>query len=328
MDDAQIELLIRFFDVEFYERANPDVVLSGVDSLDHWIRYGETEGRAPAPWFDTQAYRAEAGLLREHNAFLHLLTTDIAKARRMRAEWTERRILAEGLPRAPVQPYFALAPQPGGAQAVVFTAVAGSRQAMVLNQTRWSDMRLFGDTPLDYEGWTFAPSLYWDPAPKRVALFHKYVAPSLFPQGTKLIWVDSRVSVEADVLERISAELDAADLCVFNHYERDCVYDELKAIVAADRARPEEAADYEARLRAEDFPAHGGLFETGVLGMRTGPTLCRTLCRVFGLARRYIARDQVTLPLALRDAEVRVRVFNEGRTNLRDTPGVTVHPAW
>lgn len=328
MDDAQIELLIRFFDVDFYEQANPDVVRSKVKAIDHWIGYGQAEGRAPAPWFDAVAYRAEHGLLREDNAFLHLLTTDIVGARRMRAAWVEKQIAGEEAPTPPVQPYFALATQAAGEQAVVFTAVAGARQAMVLNQTRWPDMRLFGDRPLEFEGWTFAPSLYWDPVPKRVALFHKYVAPSLFPQGTKLIWVDSRVSVESDVLKRISAELDEADLCAFTHYERDCVYEELKAIVVANRARPEEAADYEARLRAEAFPSGGGLFETGVLGMKTGPALCRTLRRTFGLARRYIARDQVTLPLALRDADLRVRVFNEGRTHLRDTPGVTVHPAW
>lgn len=45
------------FDEAFYLTANPDLSLQPGAALDHYLRYGAEEGRAPNPWFDSQYYQ-------------------------------------------------------------------------------------------------------------------------------------------------------------------------------------------------------------------------------------------------------------------------------
>ncbi len=320
-------LIAEYFDADFYLAANPDVAREGVDPLDHYVKFGAREGRSPAPWFDASAHRTAASLGPADDPFLHFITSEPARARQLQSAQS-RNPAATGSRRAKplMQPFYALAPQAAGDHAVVFTAIAGPRHALPNNTTVWPDMRVFGDTPIDLSRWRFQPSLYWDAHPKLTVLFHKYCLASFFPEGTKLIWADSRVSAQQPILEQMSTALDEADLCVFSHYERDCVYDELVGILKGGRASFEEVQDFERRLRDEDFPEHDGLYETGLIGMKAGAATSLAMRRVFGLARRHLARDQVTLPLALRGAGLKLHVFNDGATNLRNTPGVFVHP--
>ncbi len=61
------------FDAAYYLAHNPDVKAAGVDTYQHYLRYGWNEGRNPDAWFDTAYYFAQnpdvkaAGL----NALLH-----------------------------------------------------------------------------------------------------------------------------------------------------------------------------------------------------------------------------------------------------------------
>ncbi len=51
-------------DAAWYLAANPDVAQAGLDPLDHFVRFGAAEGRAPNAWFDPDWYRrqcADAG---------------------------------------------------------------------------------------------------------------------------------------------------------------------------------------------------------------------------------------------------------------------------
>jgi hypothetical protein len=318
--------LASYFDSDFYLSKYRDVARAGVDPLEHWLNHGSSEGRWPAPWFDPAAYRAEFGLANQDDPLAHLLALDSARADAMRAAWRQPPELHSQLePAAPMPPLYGLARQPGSATAVVFTAVSGDRHALKNNTTQWPDMRLYNDAGLNVDGWRLIPSLYWDKSPKLCVLFHKYCLASLMPEGSKIIWVDSRVSVQRHVIDEMSETLDHSDICAFSHYERDCVYDELDAIIAGGRASLDEVAEFRRHLGDQGFERAGGLMETGAIGFRASPETARVLRRAFGLARRFIARDQVTLPLALKDSGLKVSLFNDGRTHLRNTPGVVVN---
>lgn len=326
-DRRSDDLLAAYFDANFYLSKHRDVARAGVDPLEHWVNHGCREGRWPAPWFDPAAYRAEHGLSNQDDPLAHLLASDTARADKMRASWRKpperaprQKAVTSGLP------LYGLAPQKGSETAVVFTAISGERHALTNNTTQWPDMRLYNDAGLSVNGWRLFPSLYWDPNPKLCVLFHKYCLASLVPEGSKVIWIDSRVSVQQHILDEMSATLDHSDICAFSHYERDCVYDELDAIIRGDRASLDEVAEFQKHLTDQNFDRRGGLMETGAIGFRAGPEAARVLRRTFGLARRFIARDQVTLPLALRDSGLKVSLFNDGRTHLRNTPGVSVRP--
>ena len=46
------------FDAHYYVAANPDVASSGMDPLQHYLRFGRAEGRSPSPFFDAAFYVA------------------------------------------------------------------------------------------------------------------------------------------------------------------------------------------------------------------------------------------------------------------------------
>jgi glycosyltransferase involved in cell wall biosynthesis len=55
-DEEQVCTQSRLFDREWYLQRNPDVAVSGVDPLTHYIRKGAAEGRDPHPLFDSDWY--------------------------------------------------------------------------------------------------------------------------------------------------------------------------------------------------------------------------------------------------------------------------------
>jgi glycosyltransferase involved in cell wall biosynthesis len=63
----------RYFDPEFYLKANPDVAAVGPDPLLHYLEFGDAEGRDPSPWFHTGWYRREYGVPLKENALAHYL---------------------------------------------------------------------------------------------------------------------------------------------------------------------------------------------------------------------------------------------------------------
>lgn len=48
--------LSELFDTTWYLKKYPDVAVSEIDPILHYIRYGVKEGRNPTPWFDTNKY--------------------------------------------------------------------------------------------------------------------------------------------------------------------------------------------------------------------------------------------------------------------------------
>ena len=63
----------RWFDRDWYLLRNPDVRQVGIDPLAHYLRYGETEGRLPSPWFNPAWYRQVYNLSSAQSPLEHFL---------------------------------------------------------------------------------------------------------------------------------------------------------------------------------------------------------------------------------------------------------------
>lgn len=80
------------FDVAHYLSLNPDVELSGLDPLHHFLRYGASEGRDPNREFSTRFYRSQrpdvvnAGI----NVFYHYISSGRAEGRSARTDHSWR----------------------------------------------------------------------------------------------------------------------------------------------------------------------------------------------------------------------------------------------
>jgi hypothetical protein len=321
-------LIGAYFDPDFYLASNTDVRASGADPLDHYLKFGSIEDRRPNSWFSTKDYRSTNLIPGDQDPFLHFLVhhRELADQERASAAGHNAAFPPESRQRFS-QPFFSLCSQIAQGELVVFTSIAGSKHLLSGNTTQYIDQRVYADVSVEHAGWAFHPAIYWDNNPKLSVLFHKYCMASFLPLGTRLIWVDSRVSLQSSIIGQIVAALDGADLCTFAHYERDCVYDELGAIVRGGRASFEDCGGYEKYLDHLSFPRSAGLYETGALGIKVTEPSRHALRKVFGICKHHIARDQVVLPVALRDSGLKVSVFNEGQTNLRNTPGIFVQ-AW
>ncbi|KPF63741.1 hypothetical protein IP79_07705 [Porphyrobacter sp. AAP60] len=75
------------FDAPFYAARYPDVVVAGVDLLDHFISSGGAEGRHPSPAFNSKWYLSEYPDIRESglNPLVHYLEHGRDEGRRRRA---------------------------------------------------------------------------------------------------------------------------------------------------------------------------------------------------------------------------------------------------
>lgn len=112
--DAEVIAQSGLFDSEFYSTNYPDVLRSGIDALEHYLKYGAAEGRNPCALFDTSYYLtsnpdvAASGL----NPLLHFCKFGWKEMRNPSAEfdtawyWITR--LAESQPSVnPLAHYFA-----------------------------------------------------------------------------------------------------------------------------------------------------------------------------------------------------------------------------
>lgn len=222
-------------------------------------------------------------------------------------------------------PLFGLERQSFVSSEVVFTCVVGDRHLLEdVHGDSTHEHVLFSDRELPCTGWEKRPLLFWDLSPKLITLFHKYAMASLIEDGTKLLWVDSRVSVQPEVAASLFEQLDRTPLCLFRHHERQCVYDEVVAVLVANRALSWQCEAFSRHIRERAFPRNAGLFETGVMAFRVCPEIRSLFRSVFSLCARYAPRDQLALPLALEMGSVDPIVFNEGVTHLRNTPGIVV----
>lgn len=63
------------FDTEWYISQYPDVALSDIDPLLHYVRFGYKENRNPTPWFQTKFYLDKNIDVKEKdiNPFLHYI---------------------------------------------------------------------------------------------------------------------------------------------------------------------------------------------------------------------------------------------------------------
>ncbi|MBF0099464.1 MAG: glycosyltransferase [Desulfobacterales bacterium] len=64
----------RLFDQEYYMRKYPDVKLSGIDPLSHFISFGWQQGRKPNPLFDTVFYQKQYTSDKPINPLFHYIT--------------------------------------------------------------------------------------------------------------------------------------------------------------------------------------------------------------------------------------------------------------
>ncbi|XP_019430733.1 PREDICTED: uncharacterized protein LOC109338052 isoform X1 [Lupinus angustifolius] len=135
----------------------------------------------------------------------------------------------------------------------------------------------------------------------------KMLSHRLFPQAKYSIWVDSKSQFRRDPLGVLEAVLwrPNAVLAISEHGARGSVYDESKAVVRKNKAKPEEVKVQINQYRKDGFPENKrfdgkkALCEASVIVRKHTPLTNRLMCVWFNEVVRFTSRDQLSFPYVL-----------------------------
>ncbi|GLU04377.1 hypothetical protein SLE2022_215270 [Rubroshorea leprosula] len=129
----------------------------------------------------------------------------------------------------------------------------------------------------------------------------------LFPQAMYSIWVDSKSQFRRDPLGVLEALLWRTNsvLAISEHGARSSVYDEAKAVVKKNKAKPEEVQVQLTQYRHDGLPedkrfnGKKALSEASVIVRKHTPLTNLFMCLWFNEVVRFTSRDQLSFPFVL-----------------------------
>ncbi|KAL5558113.1 hypothetical protein UlMin_034324 [Ulmus minor] len=135
----------------------------------------------------------------------------------------------------------------------------------------------------------------------------KMLAHRLFPHAKYSIWVDSKSQFRRDPLGVLEALLWRSDsvLGISEHGARSSVYDEAKAVVKKNKAKPEEVEVQLTQYRHDGLPedkrfkGKKALAEASVIVREHTPLSNLFMCLWFNEVVRFTSRDQLSFPYVL-----------------------------
>ncbi|KAG4953482.1 hypothetical protein AAZX31_14G075700 [Glycine max] len=135
----------------------------------------------------------------------------------------------------------------------------------------------------------------------------KMLSHRLFPQAKYSIWVDSKSQFRRDPLGVLEALLWRTNslLAISEHGARSSVYDEAKAVVKKNKAKPEEVEVQLNQYRKDGLPedkrfsGKKALCEASVIVRKHTPVTNLLMCVWFNEVVRFTSRDQLSFPYVL-----------------------------
>ena len=173
-------------------------------------------------------------------------------------------------------------------------ATVGARQvAFVDDETRRSVMPA---------GWRLESIGSRDTDANRAAKYPKVLAHRALPEAGVSLWMDASVLLVAPfpIQRLVELFLADADLCVFEHDRRGCVYEEARHCIALGLDEPDTIARQMARYRDDGFPPNAGLAEATVILRRHTPQIEAFNERWWQEIRGGSRRDQLSFPYVAR----------------------------
>lgn len=130
------------------------------------------------------------------------------------------------------------------------------------------DVELHCYTDVEYEladpsGWKLMPPR-WEHAtnPRLRARRHKLLAHQLYPGADYTLWVDGCLTPLDNPHELVAKYLQNDDICLFDHMQRDCIYQEMEACRKLQKDDWRVIDYLEKRYKDEGYPTFRGLAET------------------------------------------------------------------
>lgn len=186
---------------------------------------------------------------------------------------------------------------------VVYTAITRSKDRLRDDQVAdGAEFVAFIDSPQASDVWEQRPACDLFRCPNRCAKIHKVLPHLYFPGAAYSLWLDGNIALKVPVQTLIDEHLAEADVAMFGHPDRNCVYAELQASMPLlGKYDPAVMMEQVENYRAAGFPEHCGLHECGVIVRRHAAAVERFNEAWWAEICRWSQQDQLSvMPAAWR----------------------------
>ncbi len=147
------------------------------------------------------------------------------------------------------------------------------------------------------------------------------ILPHLFLPDTDIsVWIDGNLYLKPD-FDAVSL-LDDADIALFKHRQRDCIYEEAKAAkqrIKNDSEGQDWIDEQITHYRELDFPAHNGLWACYLIIRRNNANMVAFNNAWWAEICRFGYRDQISFPVVLsRHPDVKVKTLINDRNDFNN----------
>lgn len=127
------------------------------------------------------------------------------------------------------------------------------------------------------------------------------ILPHLFLDTDISIWLDGNIELLIDKEQLVDEYLGNADMMVWKHFDRDCIYDEVPNIIGLGGDRGINVEAQAGYYKSQGFPAHAGLAECNVIIRRHNDKVKYFCNEWWSEICRWSARDQMSFPYVLKN---------------------------
>lgn len=153
--------------------------------------------------------------------------------------------------------------------------------------------------------------------------FFKMNVNTIFPDYKFTCYIDGNIQIISDITEYIY-HIGNSGVAMHMHSSRDCVYDEMPAILHAKKASREQLDIHKKHLQKELFPTHYGMLECNVI-VRENTSLCKRLMDNWWQEfTNYSKRDQLSFPFVLYKNNIQVSDVGTLGNNVYENPSFRV----
>jgi hypothetical protein len=131
------------------------------------------------------------------------------------------------------------------------------------------------------------------------------ILPHLFLDTDISIWVDGNIFLLIEPGKLAEEFLGEADMAVWKHFNRNCIYEEVPHIIGLGGDRGLYVEEQAAHYRAQGHPANWGLGECNVIIRRHNEKVKRFCNAWWAEICRWSARDQMSFPFVLRNSDIK-----------------------
>lgn len=147
-------------------------------------------------------------------------------------------------------------------------------------------------------------------AKKYKILAHKYI------DADYSIWVDGNIKPLVDKEVIVNEFLGDNDIAVWEHFLRDCIYDEASACIHFNKGKKENIIRQVKYYREQDYPEHNGMGECNVIVRRHNDKVKKFNEDWWEQIQKFSCRDQISFPYVLWKSDIKCNfVKGEPRTH-------------